>query len=467
MKYESSQFLHPTMSGTVALANSQKEQQQTAGTCFLRLDEQLLECFHVYCTTCCSQLITVAKDGDEESENECKVVLQCPTCQCCRDFPPKMPTDDGGSGAGCDIQGQGIFQDGLLSNHSLVNLVDVDVEQLSCELFSVITKQMTTCRVKKTAQNVYEVSCVPHLRGEHQLRVRIDGEHVRGSPFAVITRVPVENIGKPIVILQGLKRPWGVVVKHDGEMLVAEHYAHCVSICNTEGKKKVFATYDQGGRVAIADPRGIALDHQGNLLIVDGKLCCVQKFTVGGKLIAKVGSKGEQTGEFKSPIGIGIHPHSQKVYIADNANHRIQVLNSDFTFCRVFGTRGSGNGELNFPWDVAFDSFGYVYVVDSWNNRVQVFTEDGQHLRQFGQKGNRGGKLLWPSSICIDVENFVYITEAQNHRVSVFTSEGEFVTSFGSKGTQYGEFVEPTGIAVDRYRVVYVSDSGNDRLQLF
>ena len=215
------------------------------------------------------------------------------------------------------------------------------------------------------------------------------------------------------------------------------------------------------------DPRGIAIDHQGNLLIVDGKLCCVQKFTLGGKLLAKVGKKGEQTEEFTSPIGIGVHPLSQKVYIADNANHRIQVLNSNLTFCRVFGTRGSGNGELNFPWDVAFDSFGYVYVVDSWNNRVQVFTEDGEHLRHFGRKGGQGGKLLWPSSICIDAENFVYITEAQNHCVSVFTSEGEFVTSFGSKGTRYGEFMEPTGIAVDRYGVVYVSDSGNNRLQLF
>ena len=53
------------------------------------------------------------------------------------------------------------------------------------------------------------------------------------------------------------------------------------------------------------------------------------------------------------------------MYICDRQNHHVQILNADLTFSSSFGSHGSGDGQFNYPWDVAFDSTGNVYVADT------------------------------------------------------------------------------------------------------
>jgi hypothetical protein len=38
-----------------------------------------------------------------------------------------------------------------------------------------------------------------------------------------------------------------------------------------------------------------------------------------------------------------------------------------------WGTQGSGNGQFDYPMDVAVDASGNVYVADYDNHRIQVF----------------------------------------------------------------------------------------------
>ena len=94
-------------------------------------------------------------------------------------------------------------------------------------------------------------------------------------------------------------------------------------------------------------------------------------------------------------------------------------------------------------------------------------TSKGKFLRMFGSRGKGDGELNYPIAIALDVQDKVYVSEKNNHRISVFTSEGQFVTSFGSKGERPGEFQSPQGLAVDSNGVVYVCDLTNCRLQLF
>ena len=47
---------------------------------------------------------------------------------------------------------------------------------------------------------------------------------------------------------------------------------------------------------------------------------------------------------------------------------------NDLTFFSSFGSQGSGNGQFNYPWDIAFDSTGNVYVADSFGYCIQVYT---------------------------------------------------------------------------------------------
>ena len=341
------------------------------------------------------------------------------------------------------------------------------VETLTCELVSNNTGTKINCSVKKIEASQYEISYQATSRGRHQLHIKVEGEHIKGSPFPVTVKLPVQKLGTQIKIIGGVNCPWGVAVNQKGEVIVAEGSEHCVSIFSPTGEKhQSFGSKGLGHR-QFTNPRGVAVDDNGNILVVDQNNHRIQKFTPDGKFITTIGKKGNNPLEFNQPMGIAIHPLNKGIYITDRINHRLQILNPDLTLYSSFGSYGSGNGRFAYPWDVAFDSTGNVYVADSQNHRIQVFTAEGEFMRKFGKKGRGNGELDTPTSISIDSDNVVYATEYGNHRVSVFTCEGKFLTSFGTQGSGPGQFKEPRGIAVDKNGVVYVSDTSNNRLQLF
>ena len=334
------------------------------------------------------------------------------------------------------------------------------------QLVSRLTDQTTKCVVTKRGKGEYETSYQPRVGGAHQLHVRVGGEEVRGSPFPVTVKTPVDKLGTVIKTIDGVKWPWGVAVNKSGEVIVAEIEAGCVSIFSATGEK--LRTLDTRGTAVGAKmrPQGVAVDSKDNILVASAGNYRLLKFSRGGDLIAAVGSKGLGPGQFMSLYGMCVNSVNGKVYVVDNHVHCVHILNSDLTFSSKFGGEGSGDGQFNCPWDIASDSTGCVYVADYLNHRVQVFTSDGGYLRQFGKVGSGSGELAWPASICVDSDDLVYVGENGNNRVSVFTSEGEFLKSFGSMGSQPGQFQGPYGIAVGG-GVVYVCDNNSDRVHLF
>ena len=344
---------------------------------------------------------------------------------------------------------------------------NVPVETVTTELESESMRKKTKCVVKKTEASQYEISYQPTSRGRHQLHIKVEGEHIKGSPFPVVVKLPVQKLGTPIKTIGGLKLPWGVAVNKRGDIIVAERGGHCVSIFSPAGEKiKSFGSLGSN-HGQLNCPAGIAVDPDDNILVADYGNHRIQKFTSDGNFSTAVGKKGNKQLEFQHPIGIVIHPLTRKVYVADSGSHRIQILNPDLTFSSSFGSKGSDNGQFQYPWDVTCDSTGNVYVADSKNHRIQVFTAEGDFLRKFGKKGEGNGELNFPSSISIDSDNVVYVTELYNHHVSVFTSEGKFLTSFGTKGSGPGQFNKPYGISVNKNGVVYVTDFANNRIQIF
>ena len=89
----------------------------------------------------------------------------------------------------------------------------------------------------------------------------------------------------------------------------------------------------------------------------------------------------------------------------DRDNHRVQVLNSDLTFSRMFGSKGNEHGQFYEPVDVDVDNEGFVHVTDS---------------------GNDQGQFNKPVDIDVDNEGFVYVTDSSNNCVQKFTPDGLF-----------------------------------------
>ena len=341
------------------------------------------------------------------------------------------------------------------------------IKSLKCELVSEITGTRASCSVERRGQSQYEISYQPTIKGRHQLHIKVEGQHVRGSPSSVAVKSPVEKLDIPILTLDGVRSPWGVAINQRWEVVMTEWGGDCVSVFSPSGEKlRSFGT-PGSGQGHLKCPYGIAVDGEGNILVADHRNHRIQKFTAEDQFLAAVGTKGSGPLQFSYPTDIAFNTSNNKVYVAGNWNHHVQILNSDLTFSSTFGKEGNDKGQFLNPWGIACDSTGKVYVADTSNNRIQVFTAEGKFLRMFGRRGQGRGELNNPCYVAVDTSSMVYVSELGNGRISVFTSEGQFVTSFGRKGVGSGEFNCPRGLAVDNNGVVYVCDSTYNRVQVF
>ena len=337
------------------------------------------------------------------------------------------------------------------------------VKGLTAELVCCSDNAIIECPVRWEGDSKYKIQYQPVTRGRHQLHIRINGKSIKDSPYTVVVRPPLQSLGKSVRTIKNLRKPWGIATDSKERIIITESGADCISILTEQGRK--IQSFGRNGQFSA--PRGVTVDTNDNIFVVDCSNHRIQKFTSAGNFVASAGSAGANPLQFSSPVGIAFNSKNDKIYVCDQNNHRIQILNTDLTFSSSFGSEGSADGEFAYPLDVAFDSSGKVYVADCENHRVQVFTPEGQFLHKFGSKGEGDGELSGAASIAIDESDTVYVTVRDNHRVSIFTTKGQFQKCFGSLGQQEGEFHRPWMIRIDKNGFILVSDTNNDRLQIF
>jgi hypothetical protein len=132
------------------------------------------------------------------------------------------------------------------------------------------------------------------------------------------------------------------------------------------------------------------------------------------------GSKGSSNGQFNEPMFMA-WDHQGNVVVADCANHRLQVIRlSDGACLRTIGSKGSGAGQFNQPRGVAFDSAGHIIVADMNNHRVQVLRySDGSHVRTIGSEGSGNGQFKCPYGVLVDGQGRIIVSDSNNHRIQV------------------------------------------------
>ena len=362
---------------------------------------------------------------------------------------------------------------GVTATLSLYNLVNHDSQVCNSPLFFVINSihcslmsesngeiSKLFCNLDKKESGEYEVNYLPISPGRYKLYIEVDNKNISGSPVALFVRQKVSKY--PVKIISEVTSPQGITFNVRGEVAVAEYGGHCVSIFDPETDEKLQTFGTQGSDLGqFNHPCDVAINDDGNMLVVDGKNHRLQVFTSDKRPNTTVGRHGDNDQEFNFPVGIEIHPQTKRVYVAEGKNHRVQILTPELTFYKYLP------GKFNEPKDVAFDSHGNVYVADNENHQIQVFSVEGELLRKFGEQGKKEGQMIYPTGISIDADDIVYVTELYNYRISLFTLKGKFLVSFGEKGKEPGQFLDPRGIAVDKKGKIYVSDHKNDRIQVF
>ena len=218
--------------------------------------------------------------------------------------------------------------------------------------------------------NTAIVSCTPQSFGGYELSVTIRGQHIKGSPYQLSVKASRDyttlanqrsfNVGN---------HTYGVAVHTNGE---------------------VFASSNDG---------------------------FVQVFSEDGTAIRRIGSKGDDNGQFKSPHGLLLV--GDRLYVSDHNLHRVQYFSATTgQYIGQFGSKGNENGQLWYPKGMSTDGKGNILVSEYRNKRVQVFKEDGTFVQIIQCDGNA-------TDVAVDNEGKIYVATFKNNSVQVFSPDGK------------------------------------------
>jgi DNA-binding beta-propeller fold protein YncE len=262
-------------------------------------------------------------------------------------------------------------------------------------------------------------------------------------------------------------RPYGLAVDHQGRVLVTDPGALMVHVFDFQKKK--YQSISGSGKEEFVSPIAIAVDDHDAIYVSDSALGKVFVFDARGKFKRFIGDiRGE--GIFKRPTGIAIDNEKHRIYIADTLKNAVYFADLEGNVLGYFGAKGNGPGQFNYPTEITIRG-NDVYVVDAMNFRVQRFDKEGRFQMQFGRMGLSTGSIFRAKGVALDHEGNLYLADAYLDMVQVFNPEGVLLYFFGRGGHGAAEFRLPEGVAIaasaNSSSLVYVADSANRRIQVF
>ena len=275
----------------------------------------------------------------------------------------------------------------------------------------------TTPQIHDNKDGSYKISYFAKETGTCQASVKVNGQHVRGSPFKTEFKhrlfKPVLSFGKRGSTPGKFNWPWGIAVNDKDEIAVTDSANHRIQI-----------------------------------------------FLADGTHSRSFGRRGNGKGQFNYPNGITFYDNN--MIVSDTYNHRIQIFDDQGQYLRQFGEKGKLNHQLDLPIGLSIDSDGNIIVADSNNKSIKVFTLDGKFLRGIGAEGS----FIYPVH-CIQHENYFIVSDDGGHCIKIFDKQGRLFDNFGTKGAGDGEFHSPRFLSVDKAGHLLICDLLNNRVQVF
>ena len=341
-------------------------------------------------------------------------------------------------------------------------------EERDCVTVEIRNRQGHDCATKVQVQDKkdgnYKISYFAKETGTCQASAKVNGEHVRGSPFEVQVKPrqfrPVLSFGRKGSSAGMLCGPWGIAVNEKSEIAVTEFAKHRIQVFSSNGThlRSFGRKGDQQGEINC--PAGIAF-HNDNIIVADSNNNRIQLFSGQGEFIREFGRKGNLDHQLKVPFGLSIDSDGN-IIVADIGDKLIKVFSVDGHFLRKIGTKGS----FSFPFH-CIQHRNHLVVSDAHDHCVKVFNREGKFLHKFGKEGDGDGEFNEPGYLSVNKAGQLMVCDLGNHRMQVFELSGKFVTKFGTQGSETGELIRPISTAVLSDGKIVVSDFGNNRLQIF
>ena len=253
--------------------------------------------------------------------------------------------------------------------------------------------------------------------------------------------------------------PTGIAVDGHGNILVADTGNDRIEKFSPSGAFLSVIGTKGSGHGQLVQPNGIAIDRSENIYVAEVGNQRVQKLTANGTFLAEW--KGPAPG-FYGPRRIAIGP-DDSIYIIDQGHNRIAKLRPDGGMQIVWGSKGNGDGQFDDPTSVAVDpTTNKVYVADPINKRIQVFDSNGKFLAKWSVP--EWGPPTGFEDLVIDWKaGRVYASSANMSSVLVFDFNGTRVGSLTPKPPNKLE--GPSALALSN-RKLYVLNMAGDRVSV-
>ena len=128
------------------------------------------------------------------------------------------------------------------------------------------------------------------------------------------------------------------------------------------------------------------------------------------------------------------------MFVSDEYLNRITIYDEEGGYRYHWGRSGSGEGQLNGPSGIAFDSRGVRLGGGQPESPGAEFQPDRRvpvRIREARCDGD--GDMEMPWGICIDGEDNIYVADWGNNRVQKFAPTGELLVKFESSSTGVGD----------------------------
>jgi len=183
------------------------------------------------------------------------------------------------------------------------------------------------------------------------------------------------------------KRSTGIAVDSQAQRIyVTDTLRHQIFVLDMQGKVLQRIGAGGAGEGQFNFPTELRLDGE-DLLVVDAMNFRVQALDRSGKFQYAVGQIGDGFGEMFRPKGIGVDSEGH-LYVVEGLSGMVQVFDREGRLLYYFGKKGTGFGEFRLPTGLFIDRKDRVFVVDSYNRRVQVFQYFAQRSGADGQVGS-------------------------------------------------------------------------------
>ena len=288
---------------------------------------------------------------------------------------------------------------------------------------------------------VYHITNTPRVRGRHDLRVKVNGQHIAGSPFRVFVKIHPTQLGPPVRTITGVNQPFGIAITSKQQLVVAECGWKKIIVRERDGK-----TIRTVENEKMRDPRGVATGPDGAIYVTDDKAHCLFKFDKDGRLLKTLQN------DFQIPYFI--KSINNRLYVSDYDKNVVNILDLDFNVIGTIPTK-----ECPKPLDIAEGDDG-LYVVGCREGKIGVYTcaPNGEFIRHLNIQPS-SVTLSCPRGICFDCSGHLFVTHGVHGVgcVYVFKPSGEHVATLGQASSRV-RMGFPAGIAIDEDGFVYVCD---------